>query len=88
MQPCHCIFCVCMCAQSLPDLLKTLLDLCREHTTIIMSYEERTTGNKPQIEKQFFEVSVTLFYGLAVYREFAIWTCCVLVVYVLVRSES
>lgn len=44
--------------QSLADLLKTLLDLSGEHTTIVMSYEERTTGNKPLIEKKFFEVSV------------------------------
>ena len=42
--------------QSLDDLLKTLLDLSDEHTTIIMSYEERTTGNKPEIEKRFFQV--------------------------------
>ena len=44
--------------QSLADLLKTLLDLSGKHTTIVMSYEERTTGNKPLLEKKFFEVAV------------------------------
>ena len=28
------------------------------HTTIVMAYEERTTGNKPEIEKKFFQVSL------------------------------
>ena len=27
-----------------------------DHTVLLLSYEERTTGNKPEIEKKFFEV--------------------------------
>ena len=37
--------------------MKTLVDLCGDRTLIVMCYEERTTGNKPEIEKKFFEVS-------------------------------
>lgn len=42
--------------ESLDDLLKTLLGLCGAHTKVIMSYEERTTGNKPEIERKFFQM--------------------------------
>ena len=42
--------------QSLDDLIKTLLCLCDKDTIVLMSYEERETGNKPLIEKKFFEV--------------------------------
>ena len=42
--------------QSLEALLKTLLELCHKDTTVIMSYEERSTGDKPQIENHFFQV--------------------------------
>ena len=34
----------------------TLCDLSNENTTILISYEERTTGNKPQLEKKFHQV--------------------------------
>lgn len=46
--------------QSLPNLLKTLLELSGEQTTVVMCYEERTTGNKPLIERRFFEVRLQL----------------------------
>ena len=43
--------------QSLSPLAKTLCDLCSNNTVVLLSYEERTTGNKPLIEKRFFEVN-------------------------------
>ena len=48
--------------QSLVALMKTVVELCHEFTTIILSYEERSTGNKAEIEKKFFQVSV-IWYG-------------------------
>lgn len=36
--------------------MKTLVDLSNERTLVVMSYEERKTGEKPKIEKRFFEV--------------------------------
>lgn len=42
--------------KSLEDLVKTLVDLSSGETLIIMTYEERTTGDKPEIEKSFFQV--------------------------------
>lgn len=42
--------------KALDDLVKTLVNLANEETTIIMSYEERETGKKPLIEKTFFQV--------------------------------
>lgn len=39
--------------------MKTLVELSNEDTLVVMSYEERKTGDKPKIEKRFFEV-----YGL------------------------
>lgn len=39
--------------------MKTLVDLSNEGTLVVMTYEERKTGDKPKIEKRFFEV-----YGL------------------------
>ena len=47
-----------LCVQSLDALVKTLVDLCGKSTQIVMCYEERTTGNKPEIEKKFFKVRV------------------------------
>ena len=42
--------------KSLQDLIKTLLDLCHKFTTVIMSYEQRSTGNKAEVERRFFQV--------------------------------
>ena len=36
--------------------MSTLCDLSNENTTILISYEERKTGNKPQLEKKFHQV--------------------------------
>ena len=44
--------------QSLESLIKTLVDLCDSNTKIIMSYEERNTGNKLEIKQKFFQVSL------------------------------
>ena len=44
--------------QSLESLIKTLVDLCDSNTKIIMSYEERNTGNKLEIKRKFFQVSL------------------------------
>ncbi|RMX40128.1 hypothetical protein pdam_00002282 [Pocillopora damicornis] len=41
---------------SLEPLVSTLCDLSNENTTILISYEERTTGNKPQLEKKFHQL--------------------------------
>ncbi|XP_042225319.1 protein-lysine methyltransferase METTL21D-like isoform X2 [Homarus americanus] len=42
--------------ESLEPLVSTLGSLCGRSTTIILSYEERTTGNKPQLQHSFFEL--------------------------------
>ena len=42
--------------QVLEDLVKTLVDLSSENTLIVMSYEQRSTGDKPEVEKAFFQV--------------------------------
>ena len=39
--------------------MKTLVELSNKSTQIVMSYEERTTGDKPEVENKFFQV---LFY--------------------------
>ncbi|XP_062921658.1 protein-lysine methyltransferase METTL21D [Mobula hypostoma] len=42
--------------QSLEPLLKTIKDISGNKTAIILCYEERTMGNNPKIESQFFEL--------------------------------
>ncbi|XP_042884059.1 protein-lysine methyltransferase METTL21D-like [Penaeus japonicus] len=42
--------------QSLEPLVSTLHKLCGPDTTVLLSYEERTTGNKPQLQRKFFEM--------------------------------
>ncbi|XP_059814183.1 protein-lysine methyltransferase METTL21D [Hypanus sabinus] len=42
--------------QSLEPLLKTIKDISGNKTAIILCYEERTMGNNPEIESQFFEL--------------------------------
>lgn len=46
--------------QSLEPLLRTIKDLSGNKTCIILSYEERTMGNNPKVEKRFFEVGFAL----------------------------
>ena len=36
--------------------MKTLVELSNKSTQIVMSYEERTTGDKPVVENKFFQV--------------------------------
>lgn len=42
--------------ESLEPLVSTLRSLCESDTTIIVSYEERTTGDKPWLQCRFFEL--------------------------------
>ncbi|XP_068727858.1 protein N-lysine methyltransferase METTL21D-like [Montipora capricornis] len=42
--------------ESLVPLVTTLCDLSDFHTTVLISYEERTTGNKPLVEKTFHQL--------------------------------
>ena len=44
--------------KSLFPLLVTLCDLSDANTTVLICYEERTTGNKPLLEKKFHEVQI------------------------------
>jgi len=46
--------------QSLTPLVTTLRDLSDFNTTVLLSYEERTTGNKPLVEKQFHQVNLKI----------------------------
>ncbi|ESP03382.1 hypothetical protein LOTGIDRAFT_237692 [Lottia gigantea] len=42
--------------ESLEPLVRTMVELCGPRTTILCCYEQRDTGNKPELEKQFFEL--------------------------------
>ncbi|KAK6167978.1 hypothetical protein SNE40_021892 [Patella caerulea] len=42
--------------ESLEPLVNTIVKLCQQHTTILCCYEQRDTGNKPQLERRFFEL--------------------------------
>ncbi|KAL9951975.1 hypothetical protein ACROYT_G044738 [Oculina patagonica] len=42
--------------ESLEPLVATLCDLSDVNTTVLISYEERTTGNKPLLEKKFHQL--------------------------------
>lgn len=42
--------------QSLVPLVQSIIDLCSEKTVVFCCYEQRTTGNKPKLEKEFFEL--------------------------------
>lgn len=46
-----------VCFKSLVPLVMTLCDLSDVNTTVLISYEQRTTGNKPLVEKKFHQVS-------------------------------
>ena len=43
----------------LSSLVRTMCELADSNTQLLLSYEERTTGNKPEIEQKFFKVSIT-----------------------------
>ena len=44
--------------KSLFPLVVTLCDLSDANTTVLICYEERTTGNKPLLEKKFHQVQM------------------------------
>lgn len=44
--------------KALSSLISTMHELADSHTQLLLSYEERTTGNKPEIERNFFKVSI------------------------------
>lgn len=50
-----------MVSQSLGDLVRTLEGLSSTDTLVVMSYEERSTGDKPEVERKFFEVGQPFF---------------------------
>ncbi|XP_013383912.1 protein-lysine methyltransferase METTL21D-like [Lingula anatina] len=47
--------------EAVGPLVQTITDLCDDHTVVICSYEERTTGNKPELQKKFFELVEKVF---------------------------
>lgn len=46
-----------LCLQSLEPLVETISASAGETTTVLCCYEQRSTGNKPELERKFFEVS-------------------------------
>ncbi|XP_048747037.2 protein N-lysine methyltransferase METTL21D-like isoform X2 [Ostrea edulis] len=42
--------------ESIDPLVKTLVDHCGEDTKVFCCYEERITGNKPQLQRKFFQL--------------------------------
>ncbi|XP_076031470.1 protein N-lysine methyltransferase METTL21D-like [Oratosquilla oratoria] len=49
--------------QSLEPLVKTLTKLCSPYTVLLMSYEDRTVGDKPQLQRDFFDLMEKDFIG-------------------------
>jgi len=47
--------------ESLIPLVQTMVALSSKRTVILMSYEERSTGNKPQLQKEFFKLAEEYF---------------------------
>ncbi|XP_065063220.1 protein N-lysine methyltransferase METTL21D-like isoform X2 [Rhopilema esculentum] len=43
--------------ESIEPLIQTMVGLSSKGTKILMSHEERTTGNKQELERQFFELA-------------------------------
>ena len=54
--------------KSLFPLVVTLCDLSDANTTVLICYEERTTGNKPLLEKKFHQVQI-----FSSWTEFSFW---------------
>lgn len=44
--------------KALSSLISTMCELADSNTQLLLSYEERTTGNKPEIEQKFFKVNI------------------------------
>ena len=55
--------------QSLEPLLRTMVGLCGANTCIYCCYEERTTGNKPQLQRKFMKVTYRpwVFHTILIY---------------------
>ena len=49
-------FLMVLCFQSLEPLVKTIRELSCPATCVLCCFEERTTGNKPELQQKFFEV--------------------------------
>ncbi|KAK7489222.1 hypothetical protein BaRGS_00019600 [Batillaria attramentaria] len=47
--------------ESLEPLVKTAQSLCRKQTRLLCCYEKRDTGNKPELERRFFELAYDAF---------------------------
>ena len=46
------------CLKSISNLVKTVLELCGPQTLVLMCYEERDIGDKPELQKRFNQVSL------------------------------
>ncbi|XP_069140410.1 protein N-lysine methyltransferase METTL21D-like [Argopecten irradians] len=47
--------------QSLGPLVETVRSLCSDRTAVYCCYEQRTTGNKPELERKFLEMMQEIF---------------------------
>ncbi|XP_033756890.1 protein-lysine methyltransferase METTL21D-like isoform X1 [Pecten maximus] len=47
--------------KSLGPLVETVCSLCSDKTTVFCCYEQRTTGNKPELERKFLELMLEKF---------------------------
>ena len=46
------------CMKSINNLVKTVLELCGPQTLVLMCYEDRDIGDKPELQKRFNQVSL------------------------------
>ncbi|KAL5015334.1 hypothetical protein ScPMuIL_009604 [Solemya velum] len=47
--------------ESLEPLVETIRSLCSQSSTVLCCHEQRTTGNKPELERKFFELMEKYF---------------------------
>ncbi|XP_060073000.1 protein N-lysine methyltransferase METTL21D-like [Ylistrum balloti] len=47
--------------KSLGPLVETVCSLCSDKTVVLCCYEQRTTGNKPELERKFLELMLEAF---------------------------
>ena len=55
--------------------MKTLTELSNADTLVVMSYEERSTGDKPELERRFFEARRQVTSGVLVYIPDSVHAC-------------
>ncbi|CAE1259458.1 VCPKMT [Acanthosepion pharaonis] len=48
-------------SESVKPLVDTINRLCEPHTIVLCSYEERTSGNKPELQRHFYELIEATF---------------------------